>query len=144
MVLDAIKSGAGMIETLINPYFIKNKYWKVLKEELMLLLNICADHRVKLRPCFDYVNYNDPEILQLRELLEELEFTEVVSGSGFLTDDTAEHAIFIESLTRLSKLKITAQGRIYSPQHVQFFEAAGAIGVKLKNCNILENILGKK
>ena len=137
----AIRSGAKIIDIVLNSFDIKNENWKGIRQDLIACKALCDQNDVKLRPILEYRLFEVDKIVHLCETLERLRLFEIVNSTGTILDDLSEDAAMSYIIQRQTSLSVVSCSPILNSELYNLFKELGIYGVRFKSPPIADNIL---
>lgn len=137
----AIRSGAKIIDIVLNSFDIKNENWRGIREDLKACKTLCDQNDVKLRPILEYRLFEIDKIIHLCETLERLRLFEIVNSTGTILDDISENAAMSYVIQRQTSLSVVSCSPILNSEQYNMFKEMGIYGVRFKSPAIADNIL---
>lgn len=113
LVRDAIDHGANIIGITIPFYYMINRKYDKVREDIAKNFTECSKHNIELRYILEYRRFEHSLLAKICDILVENSITTIYPSTGFFIDNIDDNIIACAYLTEKSKIKTIVNGNIW-------------------------------
>lgn len=115
--LNAINNGAQKINIVIPNYYLANKKYDKIKNDISTNYKICLDHNVELSYYLEYRVFTHQSLIKACGLLLENNIKKIYVSTGYLMDNPEDNLIATVLLKDKSNIDAIFTGNIWTTKH---------------------------
>lgn len=138
LVKDAIDHGANIIAITIPFYYMINRKYDKLREDIAKNFLECAKYNIELRYILEYRRFEHSLLAKICDILVENSITTIYPSTGFFIDNMDDNIIACAYLTEKSKIKTIVNGNLWQTKQADSIIKMNPPHVSINNLNGLD------
>lgn len=143
-VLSAIRSGSKIIEIVIPSYYLCNRKYEKLKNDIQVQQQSCSVSGVEIRYILEYRVFSLDVLSRASQILFNNFVTTIIPSTGQLIDDINDNLIASAMLRKkVPAMKIINNGNLWTDKQVELIISSDPYAFRCYNINGLDRIRNK-
>lgn len=138
IILNAIKSGAKIINSVAQPYFFCNRKYDKFRDDIKSSLHLCNEHNVELRYILEYRVFTYELLYKVSQILLELNIHTIYPSTGYQLDDINDNILAAALINKKVPINIICNGNIWNISQISNVKKALLYGIKVNSINALK------
>ena len=140
-VANSIKNGAQIIEMVVPSYYLCNRKYDKIKQDIIAQHQTCLYSNVEIRYILEYRVFSLDVLCRVAQLLLNNNIMTIVPSTGQLLDDISDNLIASAMIQKkVPALNIIANGNIWNDRHVELIKSQKLYGFRTYSLNSLQKI----
>jgi len=135
-VLNAVKSGANIIDYVPNSFYLKQDFPK-LKQEIQTCLGICKDYNSKFRILLDYNRSDLNTLISIVKIYTQLGVDICFPSIGYHHDDYIDNVINAKIIEEKTDMPMMFNGYLWKKEQFEEVLKYNFFGIRLYNISFL-------
>lgn len=140
--VSAARKGANCLNVMVNSFFIANKQFDKLAEDLKVIKTICDEYHIVMRAMIDYRILTNNDLLYLSDIIHRCGVDIVYPATHAIPDDVEDSIIIANIISNYSKLNVIVNPNIWQKQHYTKVVNSGIYGVQFRNIESAKIVFG--
>lgn len=143
-ILSAIRSGAKIIEVVIPSYYLCNRKYEKLKNDIQIQQQSCSVSGVEIRYILEYRVFSLDVLCRATQSLFNNYVTTIIPSTGQLIDDVNDNLIASAMLQKkVPAMKIVNNGNLWTDKHAELIISNSPYAFRCYNINGLDRLRSK-
>lgn len=143
LINDAIDHGANNIAITIPFYYMINRKYDRLREDVAKNYEACKKYNIGLKYILEYRKFDHGLLTKICEILIEGSIDTIYPSTGFFLDNLDDNLIACGYLSQKTNIKTIINGNIWLPAHANSIIKMNPYGVSINNITGLEILFSK-
>lgn len=143
LINDAIDYGAGSVSISIPFYYMINRKYDKIVEDINKNYELCKKRNVHLKYILEYRKFEHSLLAKICELLIRNGVDTIYASTGFFLDNIEDNILACAYLNQKTKIKTIVNGNIWLPLHVDAALKIKPYGISINNISGLETLFKK-
>lgn len=143
LIKDAIDSGANIIGITIPFYYMINRKYDKLKEDIIRNNEACKKYNVELRYILEYRKFEHALLVKICDILIQNSINVIYPSTGFFVDNLDDNIIACAYLNQKTKIKTIVTGNIWLASHVNSLLKYKPYAISINNISGLEMLFSR-
>lgn len=136
------KKGAHALNVVASNFYIANRQFTKLHDDLKAMYSICHDFNMVLRVMIDYRIMSNEDLLYIADIIHMANIDIIYPSTHSIPDDIADSLILANVISTHSKLSVMINPNIWSKLQYEKISHSGVYGVQFRNIATAKTIFG--
>lgn len=127
----ALKGGANKLDLVMNPYLAKKEKHKLIKKDILPIINISENHNAETRLIINYNLYDLDTAIQISEEARDAGIGTIIPSSGFSNDDIFDNLLFCNTIEEKLGVNAVCSGGMWLKKHYDAATKSKIFGLRL-------------
>lgn len=143
-VLQAIRAGSKIIEVVLPSFYLCNRKYEKLKNDIQIQQQSCSVAGVEIRYILEYRVFTLDVLCRATQILFNNFVTTIIPSSGLLIDDINDNLIASAMLhKKVPTMKIVNNGNLWTDKHAELIISSDPYAFRCYNINGLDRLRSK-
>lgn len=140
----AIKQGVDIVDIVCPAYFLCNRKYDKLREDIKQMLMLCSSYNIELRYVLEYRQYSYELLYKVAQILIDFGVNTIYPSTGYLLDDINDNILAAGLINKkVPSINIICNGNFWNDQQSKVIKKAQLYSIRANSLNSLALLRSK-